>query len=136
MRRRSIALLAVLVTAAVASVAGASTKDVRLSLVAYSTPREAYAKLIPDFQKTPGGSGVTFTQSYGASGDQARAVKAGLNADIVALSLAPDVDELVAAGLVDAKWKQAVVQGDGHPVRSSSSSSATATRRRSRPGTT
>ena len=41
MRRRSIALLAVLVAAAVASVAGASTKDVRLSLVAYSTPREA-----------------------------------------------------------------------------------------------
>ena len=58
MRRRSIALLAVFVTAAIASVAGASTKDVRLSLVAYSTPREAYAKLIPDFQKTPGGGGV------------------------------------------------------------------------------
>jgi sulfate/thiosulfate transport system substrate-binding protein len=106
MRRRSIALLAVLVTAAVASVAGASTKDVRLSLVAYSTPREAYNKLIPDFQKTPSGSGVTFSQSYAASGDQARAVKAGLNADIVALSLAPDVDELVAAGLVDANWKK------------------------------
>ena len=111
MRRRSIALLAVLVTAAVASVAGASTKDVRLSLVAYSTPREAYAKLIPDFQKTSAGSGVTSAESYAASGDQARAVKAGLNADIVALSLAPDVDELVAAGLVDAKWKKQSYKG-------------------------
>ena len=117
MRRRSSLLLAVLVAAAaVASVAGASTKDVRLSLVAYSTPREAYAKLIPEFQKTPAGNGVSFSQSYGASGDQARAVKAGLKADIVALSLAPDVDELVKAGLVDAKWKQAVVQGDGHQL--------------------
>jgi sulfate transport system substrate-binding protein len=102
-------MLAVLATAA--SVAGASTKDVRLSLVAYSTPREAYAKLIPDFQKTPGGGGVSFSQSYAASGDQARAVKAGLNADIVALSLAPDVDELVAAGLVDANWKKQSYKG-------------------------
>src|SRR4029453_6525460 len=111
MRRRSIALLAVLVAAAVASVAGASTKDVRLSLVAYSTPREAYSKLIPEFQKSPAGSGVSFSQSYAASGDQARAVKAGLNADIVALSLAPDVDELVAAGLVDGKWSKQSYKG-------------------------
>ena len=49
------------------------------------------------FQKTPQGADVDFKQSYGASGEQARAVKAGLNADIVALSLAPDVDSLVAA---------------------------------------
>src|SRR5580765_6677269 len=111
MRRRSIALLAVLVTAVVASVAGASTKDVRLSLVAYSTPREAYNQLIPEFQKTQSGNGVTFSQSYAASGDQARAVKAGLKADIVALSLAPDVDELVTAGLVDANWKRQSYKG-------------------------
>ena len=111
MRRRSIALLVVLATAVAASVAGASTKDVRLSLVAYSTPREAYNKLIPAFQKTPGGDGVSFSQSYAASGDQARAVKAGLKADIVALSLGPDVDELVAAGLVDAKWDKQSYKG-------------------------
>ena len=92
-------------------VAAASTKDVRLSLVAYSTPREAYNQLIPDFQKTQPGGGVSFSQSYAASGDQARAVKAGLKADIVALSLAPDVDELVAAGLVDAKWKRQSYNG-------------------------
>jgi sulfate transport system substrate-binding protein len=99
------------VAAAVASVAGAAKKDVKLSLVAYSTPREAYNALIPEFQKTPAGNGVSFSQSYAASGDQARAVKAGLNADIVALSLAPDVDELVAAGLVDRKWSRQSYRG-------------------------
>jgi sulfate transport system substrate-binding protein len=95
----------------VSAVAGASGKDVKLSLVAYSTPREAYAKLIPMFQATPAGKAVGFTQSYGASGDQARAVQAGLNADIVALSLAPDVDQLVKAGLVDASWKRQSYKG-------------------------
>jgi sulfate transport system substrate-binding protein len=111
MRQRTLLLLALLVVAAAASVAGAATKDVKLSLVAYSTPREAYNQLIPEFQKTQAGNGVSFSQSYAASGDQARAVKAGLNADIVALSLAPDVDELVAAGLVDAKWKRQSYRG-------------------------
>jgi sulfate transport system substrate-binding protein len=82
-----------------------------LSLVAYSTPREAYGQLIPLFQKTPAGDGVSFTQSYAASGDQARAVKAGLKADIVALSLAPDMDELVKAGLVDGKWNRQSYKG-------------------------
>ena len=87
------------------------TSDTELNLVAYSTPRAAYGQLIPAFQKTPQGQDVNFTQSYGSSGEQARAVKAGLKADIVALSLAPDVDELVAAGLVDAKWKKQSYKG-------------------------
>jgi sulfate/thiosulfate transport system substrate-binding protein len=75
-----------------------------LSLVGYSTPKEAYAALIPAFNKTAGGKGVSFTQSYGGSGDQERAVAAGLPADIVALSLAPDVDKLVKAGKVAPGW--------------------------------
>jgi sulfate transport system substrate-binding protein len=102
----ALAAAALTVVAVAVPAAPARSDDVRLGLVAYSTPREAYRKLIPLFQKSPEGNGVTFTQSYGASGDQARAVEAGLRADIVALSLAPDVDELVAAGLVDAKWKR------------------------------
>jgi sulfate/thiosulfate transport system substrate-binding protein len=119
MRRRLVTLagaLALLVTA-LAAAAGVGiaapdkTADTKLSLVAYSTPREAYAKLIPMFQKTPSGEDVDFTQSYGSSGEQTRAVKAGLEADVVALSLAPDVDELAAAGLVDAKWKQQSYKG-------------------------
>jgi sulfate/thiosulfate transport system substrate-binding protein len=111
MKRKTVLLLAVLGASVLASVAGASTKDVRLSLVAYSTPREAYQQLISDFGKTPAGNGVSFGQSYSSSGEQTRAVKAGLKADIVALSLAPDVDELVAANLVDAKWKRQSYKG-------------------------
>ncbi len=76
----------------------------RLALVAYSTPKEAYAELIPAFQRTAAGSGVTFAQSYGASGAQSRAVVAGLPADVAALSLAPDVTKLVDAGLVAKDW--------------------------------
>jgi sulfate/thiosulfate transport system substrate-binding protein len=98
-------------TSGIGSAAPKRSSDTRLSLVAYSTPRAAYAQLIPAFQKTPDGDSVSFTQSYGASGDQTRAVKAGLDADIVALSLAPDVDELVQAGLVDAKWKKQSYKG-------------------------
>ena len=93
------------------AVAAAASKGTTLSLVAYSTPREAYAKLIPLFQGTPAGKDVSFTQSYGASGDQTRAVAAGLKADIVALSLAPDVDVLVKEGLVDAKWNRQSYRG-------------------------
>jgi sulfate transport system substrate-binding protein len=77
-----------------------------LQLVAYSTPREAYAKIIPAFQKTDAGNGVSVGESYGASGEQARAVLAGLKADIVAFSLEPDMSKLVDAGLVDASWNQ------------------------------
>jgi sulfate/thiosulfate transport system substrate-binding protein len=99
-------------TGAVAvSAAPKRASDTKLSLVAYSTPREAYGKLISMFQKTPAGEDVDFTQSYGSSGEQTRAVKAGLEADIVALSLAPDVDELVSAGIVDATWKQQSYKG-------------------------
>ena len=69
---------------------GGSEKS--LALVAYSTPQSAYEKLIPAFQATPEGKGVTFSQSFGASGDQSRAVATGLHADVVNFSLEPDVD--------------------------------------------
>jgi sulfate/thiosulfate transport system substrate-binding protein len=76
----------------------------KLTLVAYSTPREVYAQLTKDFAKTDAGKGVSFDESYGSSGEQSRAVEAGLAADVVAFSLAPDVERLVEAGLVDATW--------------------------------
>jgi sulfate/thiosulfate-binding protein len=103
--------LALGVVLAVGATASASTTDTRLSLVAYSTPREPLGKLITAFERTPAGRDVSFTQSYGASGDQARAVNAGLRADIVYLSLAPDVDTLVRSGLVDAKWNRQSYKG-------------------------
>src|SRR5215211_6198512 len=92
--------------AAEGQAAGGNGDGGEISLVAYSTPKEAYGDLIPAFNKTTEGKDVKFTQSYGASGDQARAVESGLPADIVALSLAPDVDKLVEPGLVDADWAQ------------------------------
>src|SRR6266496_410444 len=85
------------------SAAGASKKTT-LNLVAYSTPKDAYAKIVPAFQKTNVGQGVDFTQSYGASGDQARAVAAGQPADVVNLSLEPDVTTLVRKGIVPKSW--------------------------------
>ena len=85
------------------SAAGAS-KGGSVSLVAYSTPKDAYGKIISSFQKTSAGDGTSFSQSYGASGDQARAVAAGQDADLVALSLDPDVNLLVGKGLVPKNW--------------------------------
>lgn len=82
-----------------------------LSLVAYSTPREVYAKLIPAFQATPDGKGVSFDQSYGPSGDQRRSVVAGLPADVVAFSLAPDVTALVKKGIVPKGWDATPYKG-------------------------
>jgi len=102
---RIVAALLLLCTAVTAGVAGAATRDAKVSLVAYSTPRAAYAKLIPEFQKTSAGKDVSFDQSYGGSGEQARAVLSGLKADVVALSLEPDVTTLVKAGLVAPTWK-------------------------------
>ncbi|MDQ1694809.1 MAG: sulfate/thiosulfate transport system substrate-binding protein [Frankiaceae bacterium] len=77
---------------------------VKLSLVAYSTPQAAYEKIIAAFQQTAAGKNITFSQSYGASGDQSRAVADGLPADVVEFSLAPDMQRLVDADIVAADW--------------------------------
>jgi sulfate/thiosulfate-binding protein len=83
---------------------GGSGGSDKLTLVAYSTPREAYEQLIPRFQKTDAGKGVGFSQSYGSSGDQSRAIQNGLAADVVTLALEPDMTKLVDAGLVAKEW--------------------------------
>jgi len=84
------------------SSSGSSGKH--LTLVAYSAPQGVYEKLIPAFEATPEGAGITFSQSYGGSGAQARAVLNGLHADVVNFSLEPDVEKIVNAGLVSADW--------------------------------
>jgi sulfate transport system substrate-binding protein len=115
MKTRILLLLSILVAVPVLAACGSSSSGSsgggRLSLVAYSTPKEAYAALIPAFNKTPEGNGVSFTQSFGPSGDQARAVEAGLPADIVALSLAPDISKLVDAKKVAAGWDKNSANG-------------------------
>ena len=73
---------------------GQALPAAELALVAYSTPQEAYEKIIEAFRKMPQGRSITFSQSYGASGDQSRAVESGLPADVVAFSLEPDVTRL------------------------------------------
>jgi len=83
----------------------------KLTLAAYSTPREVYAELTKSFEKTPEGKGVSFDESYGGSGEQSRAVESGLPADVVAFSLAPDVDRLVEAGIVDEGWDKDAYNG-------------------------
>lgn len=82
-----------------------------LSLVAYSVPKAADGALQKAFAKTNPGKGVTWKQSYGASGDQSRAVVGGLKADVVHFSLAPDITRLVDEGLVDKSWNQNDHQG-------------------------
>ena len=91
------------------SSSGGSGKS--LTLVAYSTPQAAFEKLIPAFQATPQGKGVSFKQSYGPSGEQSRAVSNGLHADVVDFSLEPDVERLVKAGLVAADWNRNPTRG-------------------------
>ena len=108
---RTIAGAAVLAVLALAGCGGSSTEGSaptgaeggNIRLVAYSTPREAYAKLI-DLYRGGAGEGVSFQQSYGASGEQSRAVEAGLRADVVAFSLEPDMTRLVESGVVAKDW--------------------------------
>ena len=112
MRTRPIAVLASLaLTLGLTACGSSSSSSKHLSLVAYSTPQGAFEKLIPAFQASSVGKGVSFSQSYGPSGEQSRAVANGLSADVVNLSLAPDVEKLVKAGLVSPTWNQNATHG-------------------------
>lgn len=92
-----------------ATASGTAPAARTLTLAAYTTPREAYEEaVLPGFAvywKAKTGETVTFESSYQASGAQARAVKEGLEADVVALSLDPDVKVLEDAGLVTHDWR-------------------------------
>ena len=95
-------LLGVLgVTAGTAS-AGAASGNV--NLVAYSTPQPAYQTLIRLFGETAAGRNISFSQSYGPSGSQAKAVVAGQPADLVNFASATDIETLQSKGLVSSSW--------------------------------
>lgn len=104
------ATVALAVGATACSNAGASSSG-SLSLVAYSTPQAAYEQVITAFGQTAAGTGVSFSKSFGASGDQSRAVASGLAADYVAFSLEPDITRLVKANLVAKEWNQDQYKG-------------------------
>jgi sulfate/thiosulfate transport system substrate-binding protein len=82
---------------------------VKLTLGAYTTPREAYSKaIIPEFQKywkEKTGQDIEFQESYQGSGAQSRAIISGFEADIAALSLEGDVERIVQSGLIEHDWK-------------------------------
>jgi len=117
-RRRSVnaALLAALFAlAAVVAGCGSSSDDSssssgggKLDVVGYSTPESVYQEdLEPAFEKTSAGSGVSFSNSFGASGDQSRAVVAGQPASVVHFAQAGDMERLVEeGGLVSKNWEK------------------------------
>jgi sulfate/thiosulfate transport system substrate-binding protein len=90
--------------------------DTQLALVGYSTPKKAYEALTSAFAQTSAGKGVGFSQSFGASGSQSRAVDSGQPADIVAFSTTPDMTRLVKDGIVSTNW-------DANPAKGMSSNS-------------
>lgn len=123
-KSRWLVLLAIAVAALVAIAAGCGGDDGSASgtsssgggggtvtIVGYSVAREVYADVISAFEQTPEGAGVDFKESYAASGEQSRAVAAGLDADYVAFSLEPDMTRLVDAGLVDKDWNSGPQKG-------------------------
>jgi sulfate/thiosulfate-binding protein len=87
------------------------TGTTTLHLVGYAVPKEANNAIQKKFAETPEGKGVVWEESYGASGDQSRAVVNGLKADYVNFSLEGDVTRLVKAGLVEEGWKSGPTKG-------------------------
>src|SRR3954454_1792865 len=84
---------------------GGSSGGAKLSVVGYSTPESVYAEALePAFEKTSAGKGASFSNSFGASGDQSRAVAAGQPASVVHFAQAGDMERLVEEGQVDAGW--------------------------------
>ena len=108
-----IGLLAVALAALAASCGGGGEDSATgsaggggsVDVVGYSTPEVAYEEALePGFEGTPEGEGVSFSTSFGASGDQRRAVEAGQSADFVDFSLEPDMTSLVEENLVPKDW--------------------------------
>ncbi|WP_180071832.1 sulfate ABC transporter substrate-binding protein [Acinetobacter sp. YH12200] len=99
-----IGVLAALVSATAFSV---SAKD--FLNVSYDPTRELYDNFNKEFSaywKKTTGQDVNYKQSHGGSGKQARAVIDGLDADVVTLALAADIDEIAARGLLPKDWQK------------------------------
>ena len=109
MARLGIAIAALGTTVGIAACGGSGDT---LNLVAYSTPQQAYEQgLEPAFKDTSEGKNVDFSNSFGPSGDQSRAVESGQPADVVEFSLEPDMTRLVDAGIVSQDWNQNQYKG-------------------------
>jgi sulfate transport system substrate-binding protein len=105
------ALLAVGASACSSASGGDSADSEQLSFVGFSVLETANEPVFQGFEGTSEGKDVTFKTSYGASGDQSRAVEGGLDADVVHFSLEPDMQRLVDAGIVADDWKDTPTNG-------------------------
>jgi sulfate/thiosulfate transport system substrate-binding protein len=85
----------------------------KLDVVGYSTPEAVYEEALePGFEATSAGADVSFSNSFGASGDQSRAVVAGQPASVVHFSQAGDMERLVEeGGLVAKDWNKQKYNG-------------------------
>ncbi|MEV6520723.1 sulfate ABC transporter substrate-binding protein [Longispora sp. NPDC051575] len=89
----------------------AAAETTTLSIVGYAVPEAANKAIAAQWNKTAEGKNVKFQTSYGASGDQSRAVVNGLKADYVHFSVSSDVTRLVDAKLVDPSWNSGPNKG-------------------------
>lgn len=96
---------------AAAAGGSSSSGSTQLALVGYSTPKQAYDALTTAFAQTPAGKAISFSQSFGASGSQSRAVDSGQPADVVAFSTTPDVTRLVKDNIVSSNWDAGAQKG-------------------------
>jgi sulfate/thiosulfate-binding protein len=98
----------VLLLLALGLAAGPAAAQVKLLNVSYDPTRELYQEVNTAFTrawKAKGGQDITVQQSHGGSGKQARSVIDGLEADVVTLALAYDVDAVAASGLIAKNWQ-------------------------------
>jgi sulfate/thiosulfate-binding protein len=110
--RLGLALAALALAVGIAACGSSASGADKINLIAYSTPQQAYEdSLEPGFKDTSAGKDIDFSNSFGASGDQSRAVEAGQPADVVEFSLEPDMTRLVDAGIVDPNWNQNQYKG-------------------------
>lgn len=98
------AAVALLPLSLLASTSSGAASTTSVSVVGYSVVGPAFSALEKAFEATPAGQGVTFTNSFGASTTQAEDVVAGQPANVVVFSDVPDLNLLVAAGLVSKSW--------------------------------
>ena len=93
---------------------GGASGGETLDVVGYSTPESVYTDALePGFQESPKGEGVGFSNSFGASGDQRRAVEAGQPASVVHFAQGGDMIALEEAGKVAPDWDQNKYKGIG-----------------------
>src|SRR5262245_55775968 len=108
----TLAIGALLLALALAACGSSGSDSGKIDVVGYSTPESVYTDgLEPAFKKTADGKGISFSNSFGASGDQSRAVESGLPASIVHFSQAGDMTRLVDAGLVSSDWDKQPYNG-------------------------